>query len=92
MNSLARTLSLTVSMLSLATLVAAAPPPCGPARNDAALLEDTRDRVAWEAHNAKGVDKQQLKEEEHRLQWMIDELHRGGRVEPDDIDRELNRS
>ena len=93
MRTFARTMTFALSLLAAAATAGAASPPCGPApRNDAALLEQSRQQVAWEAHNAKGVDKVQLKAEEARLQWMIDEMNRGGRVDPADVDRELNRS
>ena len=93
MRTFARTITFAVSLLSIAATAGAASPPCGATpRDDTALLEQSRAQVAWEAHNAKGVDKLQLKQEEARLQWMIDEMHRGGRVDPVDVDRALNRS
>jgi hypothetical protein len=92
MRTFARTALFGVSLLAIAATAGAAGPPCGSPRNDAALLEQEREQVAWEAHNAKGVDKQELKAEESRLQWMIDELNRGGHVDPADVDRTLNRT
>jgi hypothetical protein len=93
MKTFARTMLFGISMLSVAaTAGAAANDPCPNPRNDAALLEDSRDRVAWQAQNAKGVDKHQLKAEEERLQGLIDELQRGGRVDAEEIDRSLNRT
>ncbi len=93
MRTFARTMTFAVSLLAAAATAGAAGPPCANTpRDDAALLEQSREQVAWEAHNAKGVDKLQLKQEEARLQWMIDEMHRGGRVDAEDVDRELNRS
>ncbi len=59
---------------------------------DVASLEDSRNQLAWEANNARGVDKLQLKEEEQRLQDMIDTLNGGGRVDPSEVDRALNRT
>lgn len=92
MNRFARMTLLGAVALSLGATAAWANPPCSTPRNDAAALEDSRDRVAWEARNAKGADRQQLRDEEQRLQGLIDELQRGGRVDPDEIDRTLNRT
>lgn len=59
---------------------------------DAALLENERQQLAWEAQNAKGVDKAQLRSDEARVQDMIDGLQRGERVDPEEVDRVLNRT
>jgi len=59
---------------------------------DGALLEDERAKLAWEAHNAKGVDKADLRSEEARVQEMIDDLQRGAPVDPEEVDRVLNRT
>lgn len=60
--------------------------------SDGALLEDERAKLAWEAHNAKGVDKADLRSEEARVQEMIDDLERGAPVDPEEVDRVLNRT
>lgn len=88
MKSFTRTMVLGLAMLSLAGSVGAAEAP----KRDVAALENSRDQVAWRAGNAKGVDKQQLKEEEQRLQNLIDELNRGGQVDSSEVDRALNRT
>jgi hypothetical protein len=59
---------------------------------DAAMLEDERQEHAWMAHNAKGVDKTAHREEEHRVQELIDALQRGERVDAAEVDRLLNRT
>lgn len=59
---------------------------------DAALLENERQELAWQAQNAKGVDKAQLRSDEARVQDMIDDLQRGERVDPEEVDRVLNRT
>jgi len=61
-------------------------------KNDVAALEDSRDMVAWEARNAKGIEHQQLRAEEQHLQGLIDSLRDGGRVDPSEVDRALNRT
>lgn len=82
------TMVLGLAMLSLAATVGAAEAP----KRDVASLEDSRDMVAWQAQNAKGVEKQQLREEEQRLQRLIDSLNSGGRVDASEVDRALNRT
>jgi hypothetical protein len=77
-----------LAMLSLAATVGAAEGQ----KRDVTSLENSRDTVAWQAGNAKGVDKQQLKEEEQRLQGLIDSLNQGKQVDPSEVDRALNRT
>jgi hypothetical protein len=64
----------------------------GMIQKDAAALEDSRQGVAWEARNAKGADRQLLREEEQRLQDLIDGLQRGDKVDQAEIDRVLGRT
>ena len=59
---------------------------------DAAMLQDERQEHAWAAMNAKGVDKTKHREDEQRVQNLIDALQRGERVDPAAVDRELNRT
>lgn len=92
MNRVAHMALLGAIALSLAATAAWAGPPFSIPHDDAAALENSRARVAWEARNAKGIDKQQLRNEEQRLQGIIDELQRGGHVDPGEIDRTLNRT
>ena len=88
MKAFTRTMVLGLATLGFAATVHAADAP----RRDAAALENSRDAVAWQAQNAKGVDKTQLKQEEQRIQDLIDNVQRGGQVDVDDIDRTLNRT
>lgn len=88
MKAFTRTMVLGLATLGFAATVTAAEAP----KRDAAALENSRDAVAWEAQNAKGVDKAQLKQEEQRIQDLIDNVQRGGQVDVDDIDRTLNRT
>lgn len=86
MKTLTQSMLIGLAMLSLVGTAGAAD------KGDVAALEDSRDQVAWQAQNAKGVDKQELKEEEQRLQGLIDALNQGGRVDPAEVDRALNRT
>ena len=88
MKTFSQTMVIGLAILSLTGTVGAAESQ----KRDIAALEDSRDMVAWEAQNAKGVDKQELKEEEQRLQGLIDALNQGGRVDPSEVDRTLNRT
>ena len=58
----------------------------------AARVEAARDRVAWEAQTTKGSPSAQLRFEERRLQHLLDRLEQGERVDPREIDRELNQA
>lgn len=62
------------------------------AKSDATLLESERQELVWEAQNAKGVEKAQLRSDEERVQELIDDLQRGERVDPAEVDRILNRT
>lgn len=86
MKTLTQSITIGLAMLSLVGTAGAAD------KRDVAALEDSRDQVAWQAQNAKGVDRQELKEEEQRLQGLIDSLNQGGRVDPSEVDRALNRT
>ena len=86
MKRLTQSMLTGLAMLSLVGTAGAAD------KRDVAALEDSRDQVAWQAQNAKGVEKQKLKEEEQRLQGLIDSLNQGGRVDPAEVDRALNRT
>lgn len=88
MKAFTRIMILGVAMLSLAGSAGAAEA----TKRDVAALENSRDAVAWQAQNSKGVEKQQLRDEEQRLQGLIDSLNQGGRVDADEIDRALNRT
>lgn len=88
MKSFTKTMTLGLAMLSIAATVGAAEAP----KSDVAALEDSRDQVAWQARNAKGVDQTQLQTEEQRLQGLIDSLQHGGRVDPSEVDHALNRT
>ena len=88
MKAFTRTMVLGLAMISIAAAVNAA----GAPKSDVAALQDSRDVVAWEARNAKGVDQGQLRSEEQRLERLIDTLQRGGQVDPTEVDRTLNRS
>ncbi len=88
MKSFTKTMTLGLAILSIAATVGAAEAP----KRDVAALEDSRDQVAWQARNAKGVDQQQLQTEEQRLQGLIDNLQQGDRVDASEVDRTLNRT
>ena len=88
MKAFTRTFVLGLAMLSLAGTAGAAEAP----KQDVAALEDSRNMVAWQAQNAKGVDKQARQDEEQRLQGLIDSLNQGGRVDASEVDRTLNRT
>ena len=88
MKAFTRTMVLGLAMLSITATVGAAEAP----RNDVTALQDSREMVAWQARNAKGFDQQQLRTEEQRLQGLIDNLQQGGRVDPSEVDRTLNRT
>ncbi len=75
------------AILALATTAGAAD-----RGHDAALLESERQELAWQAQNAKGIDATQLRQEEDRVQDLIDGLQRGDHVDTDAIDRVLNRT
>jgi len=59
---------------------------------NAARVEAARDRVAWEAQTTKGSPSAVLRLEERRLQNLLDRLEQGERVDPNEIDRELNQA
>lgn len=88
MNAFTRAMVLGMAMVSIAASVGATEP----SNSDVAALQDSRDVVAWQARNAKGVDQSQLRSEEQRLDGLIDTLQRGGQVDPSEIDRTLNRA
>lgn len=88
MKAFTHTMVLGLAILGFAATVTAAEAP----KSDAAALEDSRSMVAWQAQNAKGVDRAQLKQEEQRIQDLIDNVQRGGQVDTHDIDRTLNRT
>ena len=88
MKAFTRIMVLGVAMLLLAGSAGAAEA----TKSDVAALENSRDNVAWQAQNTKGVEKQQLREEQQRLQGLIDSLNQGGRVDPAEVDRTLNRT
>lgn len=88
MKTFSKTMTLGLAILSIAGTVGAAEAP----KRDVAALEESRDAVAWEARNTKGVDQNQLREEQQRLQGLIDSLNQGGHVDPSDVDRALNRT
>jgi hypothetical protein len=77
-----------LAVLSLTATAGAAESP----KRDVRALENSRDNVAWEAHNAKGVHKQERRDEAQRLQGLIDTLNQGGRVDPAEVDHTLNRT
>ena len=88
MKAFTSTMVLGLIMLSIAASVGATEP----AKSDIAALQDSREVVAWQARNSKGVDQDQLRSEEQRLGGLIDTLERGGHVDPTEIDRTLNRA
>ena len=88
MKTLNRKMMMGLAGLVIATTVGAAEAP----KNDAAALRDSQQNLVWEARNAKGVDRQQLREEAQRLQLLIDDVERGRKVDPAEIDRALGRS
>lgn len=88
METLTKAMTLGLVMLSFAATVGATEAP----QRDVAALEDSRDQVAWQARNAKGVSQQERRGEAERLQGLIDSLNQGGRVDPSEVDRALNRT
>jgi hypothetical protein len=69
-----------------------APPTAVERQHDAALLEDERQEHVWAAQNEKGMNKLAHRAQEEEVQAMIDALERGERVDPEAIDRQLNRT
>lgn len=61
------------------------------AKADAVLLERERQELAWQGHNTKGVEKARLRSQEALVQDLIDGLQRGDNVDPEQVDRILNR-
>lgn len=61
------------------------------AKSDAALLESERQELAWQGQNTKGVEKARLRTDEALVQELIDGLQRGDNVDPEEVDRILNR-
>lgn len=88
MKAFTRTMVLGLAMISIAASAGATEP----RESDVSALQDSRDVVAWQARNAKGVDQDRLRSEEQRLDGLIDTLQRGGQVDPSEIDRTLNRA
>jgi hypothetical protein len=88
MKNFMRVVIMSLAMLPIATTVGAA----DASKKDAAALEDSRQAVAWKARNANGADRQLLREEEQRLQDLIDGLQRGDKVDQAEIDRVLGRT
>jgi len=88
MKNIMRVVVMGLATLSLATTVGAADAP----KKDVAALENARQEVAWKAQNAKGMDRQLLREEEQRVQDLIDGLQRGDKVDQAAIDRTLGRT
>ena len=86
------TMTIAAATLAIASNGWAAAPCCAAKSDVAAALENSRQNLAWEAHNAKGVDKDALRDEEQRVQGMIDALQRGDKVDPAEIDHTLNRT
>jgi hypothetical protein len=55
-------------------------------------LRDAKDRVARAANQTKGGAQHVLLQEQQRLSQLIDDLEHGRPVDPDDIDRALQRA
>ena len=88
MKAFTRTMVLGLAMVSIAASVGATEP----RKSDIAALQDSREVVAWQARNSKGLDQGQLRSEEQRLDGLIDTLQGGGQVDPAEIDRTLTRA
>ena len=85
-----KSMILGLAILSIAGTVSAAEAP--KRDRDVTALENSRDALAWQARNTKGVEQNQLREEQERLQGLIDLLNQGGQVDPSEVDRALNRT
>ena len=88
MKAFVRTMVLGLAVFSLVGTAGAAEVQKG----DVPSLEESRDMAAWQASTEKGFNRQQLKDEEQRLQGLIDALNQGERVDPLEVDRTLNRT
>jgi len=55
-------------------------------------LRAAQQRLAWEARNSKGVQRETLNSEERKLDAMIDDLEHGRSVNPAEVDRALERA
>ena len=82
------TMAMAAGALVLASTAVAGPAQnCDDMRSDTrALLEETRDDLAWEARNTRGIERFTLTEDERRVQEMIDSLQRGQNVDTAEID------
>lgn len=87
MSSL-RTVVVTVAALALAGQLQAADR--GMSRVDD--LRAAKERVARAAHETKGGPQHRLLQEEQKLSGLIDDLERGRPVDPQEIDRALQRA
>jgi len=55
-------------------------------------LRAAKERVARAAHETKGAPQQRLLQEQQKLSGLIDDLERGRHVDPQEIDRALQRA
>jgi Tfp pilus assembly protein FimV len=55
-------------------------------------LRDARDRLTLEASRSKGAQNHRMLQERDRVNRMIDDLENGRALDPDDIDRALQRA
>jgi hypothetical protein len=83
-----RVAMLTVLMLAATAQIARAEM-TRPVRPDVVAARDT---LAWRAQNSKGIQSQNLRSEERKLDTLIDDLERGRSVDPREIDRVLERA
>lgn len=81
-----------VGAVTLAVLGFGAPlhaEPRGAERANLDQLRMAKDEARWRAMNSKTVQKLEFRNEERRLDGLIDRLERGGQVDPDEIDEAL---
>ena len=55
-------------------------------------LRDARERLTLEASRSKGAQQHRMLQERDRVNRMIDDLENGRALDPDDIDRALQRA
>jgi hypothetical protein len=55
-------------------------------------LRDVRDRLTLEASRSKGAQHHRMLQERDRVNGMIDDLENGRALDPDEIDRAIQRA
>jgi hypothetical protein len=87
--------SLKTGLITVAALALATPLYAAPAGRSVSRVDDLRaaqERVARAASSTKGGPQQRLLLEQQKLSGMIDDLEQGRSVDPQEIDRALQRA